>query len=45
MTNDRDEPADLSLFSLIEFCLWDAQDDATNYQRNFNIGAGWRSED
>ncbi|MGC9520848.1 MAG: GH36-type glycosyl hydrolase domain-containing protein [Anaerolineae bacterium] len=38
VTNNRDEPANLSLFSLIEFCLWDAWDDATNYQRNFNIG-------
>jgi len=37
ITNQRDTAADLSLFSLIEFCLWDAQDDATNYQRNFNI--------
>ena len=37
ITNRRDTVADLSLFSLIEFCLWDAQDDATNYQRNFNI--------
>lgn len=37
VTNQRDTAADLSLFSLIEFCLWDAQDDATNYQRNFNI--------
>ncbi len=37
VTNQRDTVADLSLFSLIEFCLWDAQDDATNYQRNFNI--------
>ncbi len=38
VTNLRDAPADLSVFSLIEFCLWDAWDDATNYQRNFNIG-------
>ncbi|MBE7553301.1 MAG: glycosyl transferase [Anaerolineales bacterium] len=38
VTNERGEPADLSLFSSIEFCLWDAQDDATNFQRNFNIG-------
>lgn len=37
VTNQRDTAADLSLFSLIEFCLWDAWDDATNYQRNFNI--------
>jgi cellobiose phosphorylase len=27
----------LSLFSCVEFCLWDAWDDATNYQRNLNI--------
>src|SRR5215472_17337816 len=29
VTNDRAVPADLSLFSFIEFALWDAQDDAT----------------
>ncbi|MEU7873879.1 glycosyl transferase [Dactylosporangium sp. NPDC049140] len=38
LTNDRDVPAELSLFSSVEFCLWDAQDDATNFQRNFNTG-------
>ncbi|MGA9349088.1 MAG: glycosyl transferase [Anaerolineae bacterium] len=38
LTNRREEPANLSVFSSIEFCLWDAQDDATNFQRNFNIG-------
>jgi cellobiose phosphorylase len=38
VTNERDENAELSLFSSIEFCLWDAQDDATNYQRNFSTG-------
>jgi cellobiose phosphorylase len=38
LTNRRKEPANLSVFSSIEFCLWDAQDDATNFQRNFNIG-------
>jgi cellobiose phosphorylase len=26
------------LFSLVEFCLWDASDDQTNYQRNLSIG-------
>ena len=31
-------PRQLSLFSSIEFCLWDAQDDSTNFQRNLNIG-------
>jgi cellobiose phosphorylase len=38
VTNERDTPVELSLFSSVEFCLWDAQDDATNYQRNFSIG-------
>ena len=38
VTNRRAEPATLSLFSLVEFALWDAQDDATNFQRNFSIG-------
>ncbi|PHV71627.1 glycosyl transferase [Sporanaerobium hydrogeniformans] len=28
----------IKLFSFIEFCLWDAQDDATNFQRNFSTG-------
>ena len=36
--NDRDTRADLSVFSLVEFCLWDALDDSTNFQRNFSVG-------
>jgi cellobiose phosphorylase len=36
--NDRATPASLSVFSSAEFCLWDAQDDATNFQRNFSTG-------
>jgi len=28
----------LQLFSFVEWCLWDAQDDATNFQRNFSTG-------
>ncbi|MBN1959937.1 MAG: glycosyl transferase [Deltaproteobacteria bacterium] len=28
----------LSLFSFIEFCLWNAWDDQTNFQRNLNTG-------
>lgn len=28
----------LTLFSLIEFCLWNAYDDQTNFQRNLSIG-------
>jgi cellobiose phosphorylase len=38
ITNERSEPARLSLFSAVEFCLWDAQDDATNFQRNYSVG-------
>lgn len=38
ITNQRADPAQLSLFSLVEFCLWDAQDDATNFQRNYSTG-------
>jgi len=38
LANGSDSNADLSLFSAIEFCLWDANDDATNFQRNYSIG-------
>ncbi len=38
VTNGRDAAASLSLFSAVEFCLWDAWDDQTNFQRNLNIG-------
>jgi len=38
LTNERAEAAELSVFSSVEFCLWDAQDDATNFQRNFSTG-------
>jgi len=36
--NERGTPVDLSAFSSAEFCLWDAQDDATNFQRNYSTG-------
>jgi cellobiose phosphorylase len=38
LTNQRPEAADISVFSAVEFCLWDANDDATNFQRNFSTG-------
>jgi cellobiose phosphorylase len=38
ITNQRPGTAALSLFSAVEFCLWDAWDDATNFQRNYSIG-------
>ena len=38
VTNERETAARLSIFSAVEFCLWDANDDATNFQRNYSIG-------
>lgn len=38
VTNERDAAADVSVFSAAEFCLWDAWDDGTNFQRNFSTG-------
>jgi cellobiose phosphorylase len=38
VTNLRKKPAQLSVFSSVEFSLWDAQDDGTNFQRNFSTG-------
>ncbi len=38
ITNDTDEHKSIKLFSFEEWCLWDANDDTTNFQRNFNTG-------
>ncbi len=38
VTNERPVRARLSLYGAVEFCLWDAQDDATNFQRNLSTG-------
>jgi len=38
LKNDRKTKVELSIFSAIEFCLWDAVDDANNFQRNFSVG-------
>src|SRR5574338_68821 len=38
ITNRRPQAARLSLFGAVEFCLWDALDDATNFQRNYSVG-------
>ena len=38
LTNDSDQEKQISLFSYVEFCLWNAMDDMTNYQRNLSIG-------
>ena len=38
VTNESDAPRTVSLFPYAEFCLWDAMDDSSNFQRNFSIG-------
>ncbi|MBQ8931838.1 MAG: glycosyl transferase, partial [Ruminiclostridium sp.] len=38
LKNTTDAAKSLKLFSFIEWCLWDANDDTTNFQRNFNTG-------
>jgi cellobiose phosphorylase len=38
LTNEGQTASNLGVFSAIEFNLWDAWDDQTNFQRNFNIG-------
>lgn len=38
VTNVGNESKTVKLFSFIEWCLWNAQDDSTNFQRNFNTG-------
>jgi len=38
IANRRSRPANLSLFAAVEFCLWDALDDASNFQRNLSVG-------
>lgn len=38
LTNESDKEKTFSFFSFAEWCLWDAQDDCTNFQRNFSTG-------
>jgi len=38
LANEREDEVNLDLFSAVEFALWDAWDDSTNFQRNFNTG-------
>ncbi len=38
VTNHRDTRARVSVFPVVEFALWDAWDDQTNFQRNLNTG-------
>lgn len=38
LKNTSDTEKNISLFSYVEFCLWNAVDDSNNYQRNLSIG-------
>ena len=38
LKNTSAQAKELKVFSLIEWCLWNAYDDMTNYQRNFSTG-------
>ena len=38
LKNISNKTRNFKLFSFIEFCLWDAFDDMTNFQRNLNTG-------
>ena len=38
LTNNTAAAKDLILTSFVEFCLWNAQDDMLNFQRNFSTG-------
>lgn len=38
LTNESEQAKDVILTSFVEFCLWNAQDDMLNFQRNFSTG-------
>ena len=38
LTNHSERKRSFSLFSFVEWCLWDALEDNTNFQRNFSTG-------
>ena len=38
LKNETEGKKDIILTSFVEFCLWNAQDDMLNFQRNFNTG-------
>jgi len=38
LTNRSDESKKLTLFSFVEWCLWNADDDMKNFQRNLSTG-------
>ncbi|UCD61923.1 MAG: glycosyl transferase [Flavobacteriaceae bacterium] len=38
LKNSSSDSKQIKLFSFIEWCLWNAEDDMTNFQRNFSTG-------
>ena len=38
ITNNSSAPKTLSIFSYVEWCLWNADDDSRNFQRNYSTG-------
>ncbi len=38
LKNEGTSKKEFVLFSFLEWCLWNAEDDSTNFQRNFNTG-------
>jgi len=38
LTNNSDSAKEIDLFSYVEFCLWNADDDSRNFQRNLSTG-------
>ncbi len=38
LKNETGSEKKLTLYSAVEWCLWNAVDDSTNFQRNWNIG-------
>ena len=38
LKNETDREKTLTVYGAVEWCLWNAVDDATNFQRNWNIG-------
>lgn len=38
LKNASEKSKELKVFSFVEFCLWNAMDDMTNFQRNYSTG-------
>ena len=38
LTNNTEQEKRITIFSAVEWCLWNAVDDAQNFQRNLSIG-------